>query len=180
MKFKLFNAKAGAGIIIPVVFLFIVGTNLPRVRTPTPPDTTPGFAQAADPRIIDGDTVAFGELKVRILGIDAPDKPLWMKELAASRLEDLSRDFGGLRCASTTKVPQRSYDRVVMQCVFQKNAADVGGSMVSQGFAVDWDRYSGGKYGSFMDNAIAARRGLWRENGAEMSALADLRMSPEK
>lgn len=184
MKIGLFNARAGTGVIIPAVFVFIAVTNLPHVRTLDPPSTAavalPGFARSADPRIIDGDTVAFGELHVRILGIDAPDTPLWMKELAASRLEDLSHDFGGLRCASTTGVPKRSYDRVVMQCVFQSNEADVGGSMVSQGFAVDWPRYSGGKYGSFMDRAIASRRGLWHENPAEMAALADRRQSPAK
>ena len=176
MRFGFPNLKGGMGIIIPAVFVFMIATNISRVPTPSlSPQTLASSVESTTPRIIDGDTIAFENVKVRIAGIDAPDNPLWMKELATARLEDLVHDFGGLRCTPTSSPPARSYDRIVMQCVFIANNADVAGSMVSQGFAVDWTSYSHGGYAKFMDDSIGARRGLWRAHGDLMSALADRR-----
>lgn len=55
--------------------------------------------------------------------------------------------------------PELSYDRLVAEC-FLPDGRDLGAEMVRAGLALDWPKFSGGKYRHL--ETADARKKLWR------------------
>ena len=136
------------------------------------------------PRAVDGDTVDVSGSTIRILGIDAPDedRPA-LKTASALALEALVARDGGLECARRLYdftlakgggcgSPATSFGRLNLPCRFRANRASVAATMVAQGYAVDYRRYSGGAYVKLMQKAAQQRLGLWGQDYEVMRQLA--------
>ena len=116
--------------------------------------------------VIDGDTIKLGEVHVRLFGIDAPetDQPCTDAQgstyrcglLATSVLEE---EIGG-RPVTCFPLDTDRYGRTVATC--EVSGRDLGDAMVRRGYAVDFTRYSGGRYATAQLEARAARRGIWQ------------------
>jgi len=91
--------------------------------------------------VIDGDTIQIGNVRLRLAGIDAPelDHP-WGKKAKW----ELVRLCKGQTITARLE-PSISYDRVVATC-FLPDGRDLSAEMVQRGLALDWTRFSGGKY----------------------------------
>lgn len=106
-------------------------------------------------RVIDGDTFVASGLKIRLWGIDAPERGEPYYDNSRMLLEKILKS-GGLRCAP---VDRDRYQRFVMQC--SSDDADIGALMVRAGFARDYRRYSKGYYAQEQEAAQSAGAGLW-------------------
>ena len=108
-------------------------------------------------RVIDGDTIAIGNRKWRLCGIDAPELGTVEGIRAAQWLHNTiyQRVFGGGKQALTCnpvgmgtpcdgRSPRMSYDREVGQCFVGQD--DLAELLVEHGHARDFPRYSGGHY----------------------------------
>jgi len=95
---------------------------------------------SAFPAITDGDTIRINGVKIRIIGIDAPDtEPL--RQLSGDHLRRLAVRDGGMTCsidlfASLTsarpcRAPATSYGRDNLSCVFNRNGADVAATITA-------------------------------------------------
>jgi len=113
-------------------------------------------------RVVDGDTLVLGGERVRIFGIDAPEKGQrcdpsgrnWAcGDWAAARLRVLVA--GGVRCEA---LDRDRYGRTVARC--HSAGLDVGAEMVRLGAATAYRRYST-DYVPQEAEAKAAFRGLW-------------------
>ncbi|MFN3823652.1 MAG: thermonuclease family protein [Pseudorhodobacter sp.] len=116
-------------------------------------------------RVVDGDTLVLGAERIRLYGIDAPEKGQrcdpsgrnWAcGDWAAARLRALVA--GGVRCEA---LDLDRYGRTVARC--RAEGRDVGAEMVRMGAATAYRRYST-DYIAQEAEAKAAARGLW--NGA--------------
>lgn len=106
-------------------------------------------------RVIDGDTFVASGIKIRLWGIDAPerDEPLYQhsRQALVYFLES-----GSLTCS---QIDTDRYGRSVMQC--ESDRQDVGALMVRAGFARDFARYSKGFYAAEEDEARRGNLGIW-------------------
>lgn len=93
------------------------------------------------PVVVDGDTVRCGTTKVRIFGVQAPERGSAGYSEAGKALAGLVG--GGLVC----EPKGTSFDRIVALC---RNAGgiDVGKAQMDAGHAVEWCRYSANAYGT--------------------------------
>jgi len=105
-------------------------------QAPGPPATITGKCY-----VIDGDTIQIGKVRLRLAGIDAPelDHP-WGKK-AKWELVELCKG----QTITARLEPSISYDRVVATC-FLPDGRDLSAEMVRRGMALDWPKFSGGKY----------------------------------
>jgi endonuclease YncB( thermonuclease family) len=138
----------------------------------------------ANPRVVDGDTVDVKGSRVRIVGIDAPDEDLpQLKGIASEALRELAARDGGLNCSTNVfdfalrrekqcRTDAESYGRLNLACRFRNNDASVAATMVAQGYAVDYRRFSGGAYVDLMKKAADQRLGLWAVDYEGMRSLA--------
>lgn len=94
------------------------------------------------PSVVDGDTLRFGALSVRLQGIDAEERREPHGHQATQALRRIVSDTAYVRC-----VPDGSstHSRVVAVCYTAKGE-DIGALMVAQGYALDCARYSKGRY----------------------------------
>ncbi|WP_210310479.1 thermonuclease family protein [Devosia pacifica] len=136
-------------------------------RAPSRPRPRPQPRQAATPLtlkgpcwVIDGDTIIIDNVRIRLAGIDAPelDHP-WGKR-SKWALVELCR---GQQITAHLR-PEQSYDRVVAQC-FLPDGRDLAAELVSNGLALDWPKFSGGKYADL--EPADARRKLWRAHARQ-------------
>jgi micrococcal nuclease len=105
--------------------------------------------------VIDGDTIIIQDVRIRLAGIDAPELNHPYGKQSKWALAQLCK---GQTITAHIK-PELSYDRVVAQC-FLPDGRDLAAELVKIGLAVDWPKFSGGKYGCF--EPPGARRKLWR------------------
>lgn len=105
--------------------------------------------------VIDGDTIDIGGKRIRLAGIDAPELDHPYGRNAKSVLIRLCQgqmvraEFNG----------SSSYERSMATC-YLPDGRDLSAEMVKAGVAIDWPRYSGGKYRNFEAEGI--RKKLWR------------------
>ncbi|MFO1210214.1 MAG: thermonuclease family protein [Amaricoccus sp.] len=130
--------------------------------TSTPAAPAPGPAVAGPARVIDGDTLAVGAVRVRLLGVDAPEHdqtcgaagaPWPCGAAAARRLGELAA--GGVRCSGRD---HDRYGRLVARC--DAGGVDLGGRLVAEGLAWAFVRYSDA-YVAAEAAARARHAGLW-------------------
>lgn len=105
--------------------------------------------------VIDGDTIDIQGHRIRLAGIDAPelDQPYGLvSKSALIRLcanQDVRAVFHG----------QDDYQRAVATC-YLPDGRDLSAELVKAGLALDWRKFSGGRYRCF--EPADARRKLWR------------------
>jgi endonuclease YncB( thermonuclease family) len=92
--------------------------------------------------VVDGDTIDIGDDRIRLWGIDAPERHAPGGPEASAWLAALL-DGRTVRCVDTGG---RSYERIVAQCFLADTGEDLAWLLIDAGHAVDWPRYSGGHY----------------------------------
>ncbi|WP_370400113.1 thermonuclease family protein [Sulfitobacter sp. JB4-11] len=105
--------------------------------------------------VIDGDTIVINKTHIRIAGIDAPelDHPFGIK----SKWAVIHMCKGKVITAKICD--EMSYNRVVGVC-YLPDGRDIAAELVKQGLAVDWPKYSGGRYSHL--EPPDTRKKLWR------------------
>lgn len=109
------------------------------------------LAASGDPagivRVVDADTWDVGDIRVRIHGIDAPEKGQMCERPDGTRWDcgrwaaaEAERRFGGRQADCETLDMDLRYNRVVARCVVGDQ--DAGRAMVTDGLAVAFRRYS--------------------------------------
>lgn len=116
-------------------------------------------------RIIEGDFLALGNLRIRLVGVDAPEVAqqcnsaegaFW--ECAAEaedRIRDLLRSAERVECFSNER---DSYGHYLASC--KADGLDVGAHLVAEGLA--WPDTNYGYYHTEAAQAQAAHRGIWQ------------------
>ena len=137
----------------------------PPVSSPRPTPSPPPASVKHSPEhettltgkcyVVDGDTIRIGKVSIRLAGIDAPelDHP-WGKK-AKWELVQLCK--GEVITAEIE--PEMSYDRVVATC-FLPDGRDLSAEMVRVGLALDWTKFSGGRYAHLEPEG--ARKKHWK------------------
>lgn len=106
-------------------------------------------------RVVDGDTFVASGRKIRVWGIDTPERNEIGYQVAGWFLESLIKD----RQLSCKLIAKDKYQRDVMQCYC--DGVDIGSEMVRFGLARDYKKYSGGFYQREQEAAKKGKRGLW-------------------
>ena len=153
-----------------------VPTQVTTVRTTTEVQviTAPAVLQGRC-WVIDGDTIVIDNVRLRLAGIDAPelDHP-WGKQ-SKWALVQLCK---GQTITARIK-PEMSYDRLVAEC-FLPDGRDLAAELVRVGLALDWAKFSGGKYRHL--EPMDARKKLWRADARQKGRLvppnAGVRVDP--
>lgn len=115
--------------------------------------------------IIDGDTIEIHGHRIRLWGIDAPEAA----QLCRNANSDLYRcgadaanklaAFTVGKAISCATVDRDRYGRTVARCLV--NGTDMAEWLVRSGLALDWPRYSRGRYSAAQETANRAGRGIW-------------------
>jgi micrococcal nuclease len=105
--------------------------------------------------VIDGDTIDLCGTRIRLAGIDAPEMDQPYGKTAKWTLVNMCKGqevravFDG----------DLSHDRTVASC-YLPDGRDLAAEMVRAGMAIDWKKFSGGKYQGLEPDGI--RKKLWR------------------
>ncbi|QDC11653.1 hypothetical protein FHY55_15510 [Oceanicola sp. D3] len=112
--------------------------------------------------VIDGDSIVIAKTQIRLFGIDAPELNHPYGQKAKWALVKLCK--GKLIRAEITDIDH--HGRTVAKCALP-DGRDLSEEMVKIGMAIDWPKFSGGKYQSFEPPDV--RKKLWladaRHNG---------------
>ena len=130
-----------------------------------PPARTPGEPVTGAARVIDGDLLEIAGVRVRLHGIDAPERDQDCRDAGGksyscgrASMRALTAAIAG-RSVTCTPVQVDQYNRDVALCTVDDD--DLGEAMVRGGHALDYARHSRGRYAAAEREARAARRGLW-------------------
>ena len=104
--------------------------------------------------VTDGDTIKINHTQIRLFGIDAPELNHPYGKKAKWALHALCK--GQTVRAEITETDH--YGRTVAKCTLP-DGRDLSAEMVKQGLAIDWPKFSGGKYSRL--ETRDARRHLW-------------------
>jgi endonuclease YncB( thermonuclease family) len=120
---------------------------------------------AGIPTITDGDTLRFGDTRVRLFGIDAPESKQTYKRGGVDWLcgQEAGKALRELVAGQSLTCDERDkdrYGRIVAVCVLP-DGRDIGAIMVSEGLALDYIQYSKGMYSAQEAEAREAKRGMW-------------------
>lgn len=121
-------------------------------------------ALAGDLRVVDGDTFYLLDRRVRLWGVDAPERGQRCHREATLALHTLVKGATQRHLSCTKKATDR-YGRSVEEC--RVRGYDLGMSLTLAGWTVDAPRYSGGAYAGAEALARRDRRGRWGENCKE-------------
>ena len=94
-------------------------------------------------KVIDGDTLYVGSVKIRLEGIAAPE----LDEPLGPEARDFLTTFAHGKRAECDLTGERSFDREVAVCRIDRR--DLGEVMVEAGLARDCPHFSGGRYEAF-------------------------------
>ena len=117
-------------------------------------------------RVVDGDTLRSAPLKIRVHGINAPERKQrcktgagkdWDCGVAATRaMQGIIRGSPELSC---TLVDVDLYGRLIIRCL--AGGTGIGKALLEQGLAITYRRYSR-NYVSAKQHAKRAERGIWQ------------------
>ncbi len=110
--------------------------------------------------VVDGDTLVIKKTQIRLFGVDAPEMSHPYGKKAKWALVSLCK--GQKIRAEVTE--QDTHGRTVARC-FLEDGRDLSAEMVKLGLAIDWGKYSGGKYRSM--EMPDARKKLWLANARQ-------------
>lgn len=149
-------------------------TLVPATRAVTPLIVKPAqrVTPAADlvgrASVIDGDTIRIGGDSVRFNGVDAPESQQTCANehgatyrCGAESARALDEFLAASRPVRCTPLSRDQYGRVIADC-FRADGANVAAWLVRRGHALDWPRFSNGRYASEQRLASAEKRGVWR------------------
>lgn len=115
--------------------------------------------------VVDGDTIRIGKINLRLAGIDAPElEHPWGKK-AKWELVQLCKG----QVITAEIEPEISYDRLVATC-FLPDGRDLSAEMVKRGMALDWPKFSGGKYSHLEPDGI--RKKHWKAAARQRGHMA--------
>ncbi len=129
--------------------------------------------------VIDGDTIVANGIKIRLWGIDAPEKRN-IYFLPSKMLLESMLSRGKLTCKFIEK---DRYKRHVMHCLI--DGRDIGSMMVQVGMARDYSKYSGDYYQYEEDLAKAKKMGIWsdkvikKEDDEQVMCTMDAKLCPD-
>ena len=121
---------------------------------------------AGSVRIIDGDTLEIAGERIRLWGVDAPERDQSCEDVAGrsyacgQRAKDALSDLVGGRTVTCNERDIDRYGRTVAQC--SADGEDLGRRLVREGHALDYTRYSRGAH---LPDELRARRataGVWQ------------------
>lgn len=104
--------------------------------------------------VTDGDTITIQKTQVRLYGIDAPELHHPFGKNAKWAMVRLCK---GQRIRAEI-TDEDKYGRTVAKC-FLPDGRDLSEELVKQGLALDWPKFSGGKYSQF--EVAGVRKKLW-------------------
>ena len=107
--------------------------------------------------VIDGDTIVINKTHIRLAGIDAPEIDRPYGQNSKSAMIEITK--GHVITANPTG--NSSYDRVVADC-FLPDGRNIAAELVKEGWALDWPRYSEGKFRHL--EPIGIRKKLFEKN----------------
>ena len=110
--------------------------------------------------VVDGDTIVIGNDRIRLAGIDAPELDHPWGQKAKWAMVDLCRN----QIVRAEVVGELSYNRHVAIC-YLPDGRDLAAELVKLGLAIDWPKYSGGRYRQFEQPDI--RRRHWRADARQ-------------
>lgn len=105
--------------------------------------------------MVDGDTIVIDGLHIRLAGIDAPELDHPFGQQSKWALVKLCKG----QVVTARLKPEMSYDRTVAEC-YLPDGRDLAAEMVKLGLAIDWPKFSGGRYRHL--EAPDLRKKLWR------------------
>jgi endonuclease YncB( thermonuclease family) len=115
--------------------------------------------------VIDGDTIEIHGVRIRIFGVDAPEASQLCRgsdslhyRCGAQAANELGQ-FVGQGTVACTPVAMDRYARQIATCIV--NDRDIGEWLVRHGHALDWPKYSRGKYSSAQEQAAKEEAGIW-------------------
>lgn len=91
--------------------------------------------------VTDGDTIKIKNTQVRLFGIDAPELNHPYGKKAKWALYKLCNG----QCIRAEIIDEDNHGRTVALCLLP-DGRDLSAEMVKQGLAIDWSKFSGGKY----------------------------------
>jgi endonuclease YncB( thermonuclease family) len=108
------------------------------------------FPAAAADHVIDGDTLTVGRHKIRLCGIDAPERGEpgykeatdYLRHLTEGKAVQCRPVGAGTPCDGRSRLNSR--DRMVATCFV--DGRDLAAELVRAGHAKDWPKFSGGYY----------------------------------
>lgn len=138
-----------------IAVLLVACGPVPAVLEPASAESLQGTAS-----VIDGDTLEIHGERVRLSGIDTPERgkrcgTVNVYQQAALALSDMI----GSRTVSCTILETDRYDRKVGRCAV--SGAGLEAAMVRAGWARDWPRYSDGEFAADERAARQAGAGIW-------------------
>lgn len=104
--------------------------------------------------MIDGDSIVIQGTQIRLFGIDAPEMNHPYGKKAKWALLALCKG----QTIRAELVAQDHFERTVALC-YLEDGRELSAEMVKAGMAIDWPKFSGGKYGEL--EPPDARRKLW-------------------
>ncbi|MCV2882802.1 thermonuclease family protein [Actibacterium sp. XHP0104] len=131
-----------------------------REQQPQPFDThsaqpTPAPIVLSGPAfVVDGDTLVIRKTQIRLFGVDAPEMNHPYGVRAKRGMMRLCK--GQTIRAEVTE--QDAYGRTVAKC-YLPDGRDLSAEIVKLGLAIDWAKFSGGKYRNL--EVADARRKMW-------------------
>lgn len=114
--------------------------------------------------VIDGDTLVISQTRIRLFGIDAPELNHPYGKKAKWALVTLCKGQA-IRAEISA---EDAHGRTVARC-FLPDGRDLSAEMVKMGLALDWPKYSGGRYRTF--EVSDARRRLWLADARQKGRL---------
>lgn len=134
-----------------------------------------GVAMATDligqASVIDGDTIEIHGTRIRLWGIDAPENSQLCRgddslqyRCGAKSANDLDA-FIVSRPVNCNPVSLDRYGRTVATC--SVGGTDLGEWLVRNGLALDWPKYSKGKYDADQGQAKHSEIGIWKGSFVE-------------
>jgi endonuclease YncB( thermonuclease family) len=151
------------------LIVIVIGAGVVHLfRDPNPPARPPlpsGETLTGRAKVIDGDSLEVAGQRIRLLGIDAPERQQRCRNAAGDvyacgrgATRALSAAIGG-RAVACTLLTHDRYDRDVAMCF--AGGRDLGETMVRAGHATELPQHSDGRYGEAERAAREAKRGLW-------------------
>ncbi|MCU4655090.1 thermonuclease family protein [Roseibacterium sp. SDUM158016] len=110
--------------------------------------------------VIDGDTIVIDRYRIRIAGIDAPELDHPWGEKSKRAMVALCKG----QIVTAHVAVELSHGRLVASC-FLPDGRDLAAELVRVGLAIDWPKYSGGRYLHLEPDGI--RRKLWRADARQ-------------
>ncbi|WP_224823692.1 thermonuclease family protein [Cognatishimia sp. MH4019] len=104
--------------------------------------------------VVDGDTIVINKLQIRLFGIDAPELNHPYGQKAKWALVRLCK--GHMLKADI--IEEDTHGRTVARC-WLPDGRDLSAEMVKEGLAIDWPKFSGGRYKIL--EVVDARKRMW-------------------